>query len=450
GLNNRAAVEVLVREGIQRVSELMEWGLKFDTAGQRLHFGREGGHSCSRILHSLGDATGQAVASFLWKMVTSSGIKVITDLFLVDLLAEEEGVRGALLLDTEKKKLLVVKSNNIILASGGAGQIFQETTNPAAITGDGQAAAYRRGAELTDLEFFQFHPTTFYLAGAPRFLISEAVRGEGGYLRNSSGQRFMSDYHRLAELAPRDVVTRAIIDQMKKTNSTCVYLDLTHLPKGRVRRRFPAIDSFCRSYGLDITRDLIPVRPAAHYFMGGIRTDLWGQTSIPGLYAVGEVACNGVHGANRLGSNSLLEGLVFAVRAAEHVRGRQCRPGRTTKWRYRFPQTGDILIDREDLKRSIKSLMWRYAGTERNRVDLTAALEKIENWERYAFLKEFHEPGGFESQNMLILSGLIINAALRRQESRGAHFRTDFPETVNTWKKHIVISRQDFFLTEAL
>jgi len=450
GLNNREAVEILSREGIQRVLELIEWGLKFDTSGNRLHFTREGGHSCSRILHSNGDATGQAVAEFLMKLVKDSNLKIQEGLFLVDLLTQEEGICGAILLDIYKKSLFVVKTGNIVLASGGAGQIFQETTNPQSITGDGQAAAYRRGAELVDLEFFQFHPTTLYLAGAPRFLISESVRGEGGILRNSFGERFMHNYHHQAELAPRDIVSRAIVDQMKKTCASCVYLDLTHLPPSRIKKRFPAIENFCSSYGLDITGDLIPVRPAAHYFMGGIRTNLWGETSIPGLYAVGEVACNGVHGANRLGSNSLLEGLVFAVRVAQRIQEKETKVKRWSRFRYNFPQTAEIMIDREDLKRSIKSLMWRQAGIERNRQDLTFALEKVTNWERYAFLKEFRDYTGFESQNMLILATLIIRAALQRQESRGAHFRTDFPEPDSAWQKHIVISRQDNFVVEKL
>ncbi|MCM8769092.1 MAG: L-aspartate oxidase [Candidatus Omnitrophica bacterium] len=446
GLNNELAVEILSREGVKRVAELISWGFRFDTAGERLQFGREAGHSCCRVLHSQGDSTGQAVARFLLKKAQDSGVKIAERIFLVDLLVNEKEISGAILLDMDQSKLTVIRTNCVVLASGGAGQLFQETTNPAAITGDGQAAAYRCGAELSDLEFFQFHPTTLYLAGAPRFLISEALRGEGAFLRNSARERFMNDYHEAAELAPRDVVSRAIIDQMKKTGSICVYLDLTHLPARRIRNRFPTIAEFCKRYGLDITRDLIPVRPAAHYFMGGIKTNIWGETNLQGLYAVGEVACNGVHGANRLASNSLLEGLVFGARVAERIK-QQAMPRKPwPRFRYKFPQTADILIDRDDLKRSIKSLMWRHVGIERNRLDLTGSLEKIQNWERYAFLKEFGEASGFESQNMLILAGLIINSALRRQESRGAHFRTDFPRSEKSWKKHIVVSRHDCYL----
>lgn len=443
GLSDIESVDILVKEGIDRINELISSGLIFDRENKDYHFTREGGHSCRRILHIQGDGTGKAIAEFLYKKVLAEkNIRILHSHFLIDFIPDGNRIAAALVYDEKKKKIFIIRARAFILATGGAGNIFQETTNPSVITGDGIAAAYRCGAELVDLEFYQFHPTTFYQAGAPRFLISESVRGEGGILINSRGERFMSEYHTMGDLAPRDVVTRAIIDQMKLTGSNCVYLDLKEI-KCSLRKRFPAIYNFCKNYGINIEKEPIPVRPSAHYFMGGVKTDIWGKTSIENLYACGEVACTGVHGANRLASNSLLEGLVFGKRAGKSVIAYSGIKLSSFKYKYSFPQKADILIDREDLKRSIRSLMWRNVGIEREESTLKTAEDKITEWMKYAFLKEFSDTTGFETLNMLIIAQLITMASYLRQESRGAHFRKDYPEQDDKhWKKHIILHKK--------
>lgn len=449
GLANPEAVEVLVREGVDRIRDLISMGLVFDRDRNGYHFTREGGHTCRRILHIDGDSIGRRIAEFLYKKVESEKkIKILHSNFLVDFIVRENKITGALVYNENKKKFSVFRAKVFILASGGAGNIFQETTNPAGITGDGIAAAYRCGAVLEDLEFYQFHPTTFYQAGAPRFLISESARGEGGILKNSKGERFMSDYHPSGELAPRDIVTRAIIDQMKLTGANCVYLDLREI-KNNLKKRFPTIYNFCRYYGVNLNKDIIPVRPAAHYFMGGVKTDLWGRTNVENLYACGEVACTGIHGANRLASNSLLEGLVFGSRTGKKSLETRGIKLPKLKMEYFFPQKADILIDREDLKRSIRSLMWRNVGIERDEQLLEKAEAKLIDWTRYAFLKEFSDRTGFETLNMLIVSILITKAASLRKESRGTHFRKDHPaEDDRNWRRHITISENGVHIDE--
>jgi len=445
GIADPEAVEILVNEGVDRMRHLVESGLVFDGTKGEFHFTREGGHSCSRILHIEGDSVGRNLMSFLYSKATSEkNLKIFHSHFLIDLLSAENRITGALIYDGKNKRIFVARAKAFILAAGGAGNLFQETTNPSGITGDGMSVAYRRGAELADLEFYQFHPTTFYLAGAPRFLISESVRGEGGILKNARGERFMPDYHVSGELAPRDVVTRAIIDHMKLTGTNCVYLDLSGI-KDNLPKRFPQIYSFCMNYGIDIRKSMVPVRPAAHYFMGGIKTDMWGKTSLENLFACGEIACTGVHGANRLASNSLLEGLVFGSRAGRKAAEKSGMKIGRNDIKYNFPQRADILIDREDLKRSIRSLMWRNVGIEREEAVLTTAIRKFDDWKKYAFLKEFSDITGFEALNMLIISSLITEAASLRKESRGTHFRRDYPAENNSeWKKHIIVSRNGF------
>ncbi|MCM8771935.1 MAG: L-aspartate oxidase [Candidatus Omnitrophica bacterium] len=443
-LNDEKAVDILVNEGIERIKEIIEIGFNFDKDNGKLHFTKEGGHSRNRILHSNGDAIGKNLIEFFYKLISNiPNIKIYKNSFLIDLISVENKIIGAIILDETKNKLFLIRARSYILCTGGAGMIFQETTNPSYITGDGIAVAYRRNVELMDLEFYQFHPTTFYVAGAPRFLISESVRGEGGILRNIYGERFMFDYHPSGELAPRDIVSRAIIDQLKKTNSNCVYLDLTHLKKDYIKTRFPQIYNFCKVYGIEPSKNLIPVRPSAHYFMGGIKTDIWGKTNFENLFACGECACTGVHGANRLGSNSLLECLVFSKRIGNKLK-ETLYPIYNINVSYKFPQKGDVFIDADDLRRSIRSLMWRNVGIERDEESLKSALEKLTEWQKYAFNKEFNNRNGFETLNMLTVAFLMTKSALMRKESRGAHFRKDFPQEDNeNWKKHIVVNKNE-------
>jgi L-aspartate oxidase len=331
----------------------------------------------------------------------------------------------------------------VILATGGLGRLYRETTNPPTATGDGLAIAYRAGALLQDLEFMQFHPTTLYIAGASRVLISETVRGEGGLLTNRKGERFMPKYHPDAELAPRDVVSRSIINEMQATGFPCVYLDVRHVDGGWLRQRFPAIYKECLSFDIDITKDLIPVRPAAHYFIGGARVDAFGRTSVPNLFAVGEVACSGLHGANRLGSNSLLEGLVLGARAGTQAgkdfaasgAGGQPHP---LACKLEQPKRGEI--DLGDVENSLRSLMWRAAGIEREVSHLETAEDYVDFWCGYVLDKTFTDTRGWILQDMLTVAKLVIHSARERQESRGVHFRTDYPATDDeNWKRHITL-----------
>jgi L-aspartate oxidase len=329
------------------------------------------------------------------------------------------------------------------LASGGCGQVYRETTNPEVATGDGIAMAYRAGVKLQDLEFVQFHPTTLYVAGAERVLISETVRGEGGVLRNKNGELFMSKYHLSAELAPRDIVSRSIVHEIRRTDHTHVYLDVRHISKEKLGTRFPKIKKLCASFGIDITRQLIPVHPSAHYMIGGVKVDQNGRTSMKNLYACGEVSCTGLHGANRLGSNSLLEGLVFGYRAG-NMAGKELgekKEGLSPR-SFKEPSKSHLYseLDLEDLKNSLKSLMWRSVGIERDGKHLKDAIKNIKHWSKYIIRNEFSSPLGWEVQNMLTVSILISSSASRRCESRGVHYRLDHPGTDDKhWKKHIIV-----------
>src|SRR5271167_3639098 len=328
GLCNEEAARILVEEGPPRIEELIEWGTEFDRAGAKIAFTREGAHSRSRVLHAHGDSTGREIGRALYlKAAAQKNITFQEFEFTTDLLLRDGRVAGVRVLD-QAGVSHEIHAGAVLLATGGLGQVYSDTTNPAVATGDGVAMAYRAGAEISDMEFVQFHPTALFLKNAPRFLLSEALRGEGAYLRNLELQRFMHKYHEMGELAPRDVVARAIAHELEvaKRPDAAVYLDLTHLNSERVRKRFPTVYSTCLKYNIDITTDMIPIRPAAHYAMGGVRTDLDGRASIPCLYAAGEVACTGVHGANRLASNSLLEGLVYGARAARAMRNEMRSP----------------------------------------------------------------------------------------------------------------------------
>ncbi len=432
GLSDRPIVEVVVREGAERVRELLEWGAPFDRDGRRLSFGLEGGHSISRVLHR-GDETGAMLERELLRHVRS---RIVEDCFALDLVTDGGACWGAAAAHP-KKGLLWIRAPRTILATGGLGQIYRETTNPSVATGDGVAMAWRAGAELMDMEFMQFHPTTLYLAGATRALISEAVRGAGARLRDRKGRAFMKDYHAMAELAPRDVVSRSILRHMLATRDTQVYLDARSV-KG-LPRKFPSLERLCRQYGLDPARDLIPVRPAAHYMVGGVRTDEWGRTSVRNLFACGEVAAAGFHGANRLASNSLLECLVFGKRAGDVAA--QEAGERVPRFSFRSPRrrlfgTG---LDLEDIRNSLRNVMWFKVGIERDAEGLRYAMDSIDLWSRYVLDRVFDDPGGWELQNMLVLGRLMAQAALRRRESRGVHFRKDFQKTDDRrWAKHLV------------
>jgi len=427
GLVNREAAAVLVEQGPRRVEELLAWGTKFDRENGELMRTREGAHSRSRILHANGDATGKEIAVSLLRHVREmEAIELMEWTTGVDLLVEDGRVVGATLLDGEGG-VRIVHASAVLLASGGAGQVYSDTTNPAVATGDGIAMAYRAGAEVSDMEFYQFHPTAFSAPGAPRFLMSEALRGEGAYLVNAKGERFMQRYHPLLELAPRDVVARAIT---REGMDGPIYLDMRHVKKD-LQARFPGISRFLAKYRMELGRDLIPVRPAAHYLMGGIRTDVHGRSSLPGLYAAGEAACTGVHGANRLASNSLLEGLVFGVLAAEAMiaDGRKQRTVEREQESELVPLetatiTGEAATERWISE--LRDLMWKYAGLLRDAEGLRQAQRGLDalavTMPRGMYRR------ALEARNLHGIAKLIVASAMEREESRGAHYRNDFPE----------------------
>ncbi len=441
-----AVVRQVIYEAPRRIEELIAWGTHFDTAEGRLALGREGGHGHSRIVHALGDATGKEVMRAVTdRLLHLEHVKVWEKTFTTDLLTLDGVCRGAITWNPKHGKTLVW-AKQTILATGGAGQIYRETTNPFVATGDGLALAYRAGAELRDVEFVQFHPTVLYIAGGSRSLISEATRGEGAYLVDRHGHRFMPDYDSRAELAPRDVVSLSIVSQMEKTRHPNVYLDMTHLDPRRVMSRFPGIAAICAEFDLDITRDRIPVRPGAHYMMGGVTVDLEGRTTLPGLWAAGEVSSSGLHGANRLASNSLLEALVYGAHVSE---GASCAAlGQKDAFSAlpienpRVDSTGEPL-NLDDIRNALKSLMWRNVGVRRDGDALAEARQTVKQWCRYVLARQFNDPGGWELQNMISTARLMIEAALEREESRGAHVRTDYPALDDArWNRHICFQRE--------
>ncbi|MGB9687248.1 L-aspartate oxidase [Thermogutta sp.] len=446
-LCDEVVVRSVIYEGPERIRELMAWGAQFDRAGNRLALGREGGHSHSRIVHANGDATGREVVRVLYDRVRQQpNVDVWEDTFTLDLLTWEGRCRGAMVWNHRHGRTLVW-AKQTILASGGCGQLYRETTNPETATGDGMAMAFRAGAELRDLEFMQFHPTVLYIAGSARHLITEAMRGEGARLVDRHGHRFMFDYDPRGELAPRDVVSSAIVAQMEKTRHPCVYLDLTHLDAAQIRARFPGITKICEEFRLDLSRDRIPVRPGAHYMMGGVTVDLEGRTTVPGLWAAGEVTSSGLHGANRLASNSLLEALVYGRRAGQGASREALEmPDQYTDLPLANPTTPapHEPLDLVDIRNSLKSLMWRSMGVRRVGDKVREALEDMERWCSYALLRQFTHPQGWELQNMLTIARLMVRAAIQREESRGCHYRLDFPEPKPDWQnRRITFRRSD-------
>jgi L-aspartate oxidase len=440
GLCNVDAVHVLVEEGPSRIEELIEWGTQFDRNGTKLAFTREGAHSRNRILHAQGDSTGREILRALYaKTKTLKNISVMEFEMSSDLLLEDGRVVGVSVIG-DKGQLPHITASAVLLATGGLGQLYRNTTNPEVATGDGVAMAYLAGADVSDMEFIQFHPTALYVQNAPRFLLSEALRGEGAYLRNMEMDRFMSKYHPLGALAPRDVVARAIVHELEVTRSPdpVVYLDLTHLDSDHVRHRFPRIYSTCLEYNIDITTDVIPIRPAAHYAMGGVRTDLSGLTNLPGLYAAGEAASTGVHGANRLASNSLLEGLVYGARAGQTMRDNlRQNPHRLTP-KKAASSNGPVDSDIEEMIGQIRDVMWNKVGIVRDGSGLRQALEQLQTLKR-----RVAHPGtrrAFEARNILTSGLLVARSALAREESRGGHYRTDYPSHDDAkFLKHSVV-----------
>jgi len=438
GLSDQEAVETLVTEGTRYIKELIGWGTEFDRSGGKLVFTKEAAHSRRRILHAHGDSTGaELVRALIARAGRERTINLTPFAQTESLLVHDGRCIGVRFLDPILRAPRDIYASSVVMCTGGAGQLYQHTTNPEVATGDGMAMGYFAGAEMADMEFVQFHPTALNIDGAPRFLLSEAMRGEGGVLKNKFGERFMPDYDERAELAPRDIVSRSIVSEMRRTGTRSVYLDMTALDPNFLRERFPTIYDTCKIYGLDISIDMLPVSPASHYCMGGIRTDLWGRSSLAGLYAAGEVACTGVHGANRLASNSLLEGLVFGARAGQaaasdnkgsHIPApsmvnspdrdtREAAPGIATAVRKR-----------------VKRLMWERVGIIRDRASLTRALDE--------FARIAAGNLSTSSTNFVTLARLIATAALWREESRGGHYRTDFPEPQEKWRVHSIQSRE--------
>jgi len=446
GLCDEEAVRVLVSEGPERIIELIQWGAEFDREGSKLAFTLEAAHSRKRILHAHGDSTGREIERVLINKVSTIE-KVIKASFTmaVDLLVEEGRCIGALLLKGDR--IIECFSKVTVLATGGAGQIYSRTTNPKVCTGDGMAMALRAGAYLKDMEFVQFHPTALYASGVPAFLLSEAMRGEGARLRNIHGEEFMKNYHPLGELAPRDIVSRSIISEMVRTKSTHVYLDMTHLDAEFIKKRFPTIYSTCLRFNFDITKQWIPVSPAAHFIMGGVETDTFGRTNLEGLFAAGEVACTGVHGANRLASNSLLEGLVYGYRAAQgaikYVEEKQIKKPSASAARYEIDKQGINTAEISKIREELRQTMWEKVGVIRCGESLSIAKAKIIPFYEKLAEKIFIDPYAIELKNMVTVGLMITEAALARKNSVGAHYRTDYKEKLPGWEKHLKIRKKD-------
>jgi len=449
GLCDEPVVREVCEAGSRQIEQLVEWGMPLDQSARSDRpasshaLGREGGHSHHRIVHADGDATGKALAKTLQtRVMQTEGIRLFDQCFVLDLITLEGAPSRCVGAITHHPKhgLQVIWARATVLATGGAGQVYRESTNPNVATGDGLAMAYRAGARMADLAFMQFHPTTLYVAGASRSLITEAVRGEGAYLIDRNGHRFMPDVHELAELAPRDIVSRAIMAQAAATNFSHCYLDCRHFEKGRFAARFPGIHKRLADFDIDPERSPIPIHPSAHYMIGGVWTDTAGRTSIHGLYAAGEVTCTGLHGANRLASNSLLEGLVFGAAAGRSARQQIASDNSNgtapVKVVSDIPISDRSELDLSDVRSSLRSVMWRHVGIEREGERLREVAEMFDFWARYTLDKIFDDAAGWEVQNLLWVGHLMTRSARWREESRGTHSRSDFPDTLDTFRVH--------------
>jgi L-aspartate oxidase len=442
GLCDEEAVRILTDEATDRIADLIRIGVPFDTVDGEIALTMEAAHSVPRILHAGGDATGGRIEDTLTSRVRNDGITVLENFLATQIIVEDGVVKGVQAFDCRSGSVEELNCRFLILATGGAGRLFKLNTNSEVATGDGVALAYRAGAEIMDMEFFQFHPTALRLPGVPLYLISEAVRGEGGILRNVENRRFMPDYSKKAELAPRDVVARSILNEMRKTYSDRVFLDVTHVSPKVITTRFPHIFRFCADHGLDITRVPIPVAPAAHYTMGGVRTNIWGETNIAGLYAAGETACTGVHGANRLASNSILEVLVFAKRIMQRTQ-EKITPSPLERSDGAL-KTLPVRPERSDkvswvTLALLQSLLWDNVGIVRSKQQLKEAADTLAVWQ--SMVGEPMDRPSYELSNLVMAGRIMTEAALMRQESRGAHFRSDYPEPSDEWLRHIIFRK---------
>lgn len=445
GLCKPEAVRILTEEAVDRIHELIDYGIEFDTVNGEIALAREGAHSVPRVIHAGGDATGARIEGTLSSLARKFGIRVLERHLVTKLLIRDGTAVGVRALDCATGSVKEVESKWTVLATGGAGYLFKFSTNPEVATGGGVALAYEAGALITDMEFVQFHPTALALPGAPQFLISEAVRGEGGILRNVFGETFMHRYHEDGDLASRDIVSRSIASEMARTGANHVFLDLTHLPRHRVVMRFPNIYRFCLEHGLDITKKPIPVAPAAHYMVGGVSTNLWGETSVKNLFACGEVACTGVHGANRLASNSLLEVLVFGKRIVDRVLEGSWEWGRdqlgSDAHVTSIEEEGETACGEEPSVKGLQELLWRCVGIKRRGEKLQEAEAILRGWSAKLSKKMAGADRGSELGSMVLVARLMAKAALIREESRGCHFREDFPTESPRWLTHVSFRR---------
>ena len=442
GLNDRRHTRILTEEGPERIADLIRFGVPFDTLDGEIALAREGAHSLERVLHAGGDATGKHIELALAERAHTPSIELRDYSLLSGIDVADRAVQGVSVFDIRNVSVEEVYCRDVVLATGGAGRLYRLTTNSEVVTGDGVSLGYKAGAQVMDMEFFQFHPTALRLPGAPVFLISEAVRGEGGVLRREDGKAFMAEYSDLGDLAPRDIVARAIVTEMRKAGGDCVFLDVRHLPPQRVSTRFPQIFQFCMDRGLDITGELIPVAPAAHYMMGGIKVNSFGETGVKGLLAAGETACTGAHGANRLASNSLLETVVFSKRMVDRtitpMSARETETnGRTEEMRTLPSRDEDPFDYPSPSLAAVQELMWDNVGIERSGEGLERAARTLAAWELTLPLPS--DRPSYDLRNAVITGRLMAEAALYRTESRGAHFRTDYPETSESWLRHVVI-----------